>query len=159
MSKQIDGQSLIQIIRLLGELAAFGLSSEQYEFLKESADLNRNEIDGVLSDADKAYEVIKDLAMQGYDFSGKPASKEELIQTAQTGDRMIFRVVFPSDSDLKLNEYTDGRNDLFDLLLANSEVSIGENYGLYYKSLFTAIPFVVEGDIPSDYAPIESLYI
>ena len=148
--KQIDGQDIIQMIRLLGELTAAGLSEEQYRFLGESADLKRWDVDGILANADNAYEVIKDLAANGYVFSDKPATKEELKQVARTEDRVVQRIVFPSDSDLDFDEYSESKNDVFNTLLTDDEVSLGATYGLYYRPLLSGIPFVAEGDIPSD---------
>lgn len=49
----------IQFPRLLAEIRACGLTKEQYQFLKESMDLNRNEIDELLQRAEVAWGGIK----------------------------------------------------------------------------------------------------
>lgn len=150
MFKQIEGKQVIDFIKLLGELRRIGLTSVQETALKEEMNLGQEEIDNILLNAGEAYETINKLSEEGYKFSGESVTDEELEEILETEDRMIRQVVFPSDSELGLDNYTEERNDLFNKLLVDDEVVIGESYGLYYQSLFSTIPFVAEGDIPSN---------
>lgn len=144
MFKQIEGKQVIDFIKILGELRRIGLTSVQETALKEEMNLGQEEIDNILLNAGEAYETINKLSEEGCKFSGESVTDEELEEILETGDRMIRRVVFPSDSELGLDNY------LFNKLLVDDEVVIGESYGLYYQSLFSTIPFVAEGDIPSN---------
>lgn len=50
----------IQFPRMLAELRANGLTSEQYEFLNESMDLDREQVDEILERAEVVWQEIKD---------------------------------------------------------------------------------------------------
>lgn len=49
----------IQFPRLLAEIRAVGLTSQQYADLARSMDLSKNQIDAVLARAEVAFEQIK----------------------------------------------------------------------------------------------------
>lgn len=148
--KQIEGTDVILFIRLLGELCACGLSDKQYVFLKNSADMDYDSVNEVLKRADASYEIIKDLAAAGYQMENRAATREELKEIAVTEDRIVKRIVFPSDSDLEICDYTEDKNDLVETCLTDDIVTLGEVYGLEYECLFSTIPLIASGDIPSD---------
>jgi hypothetical protein len=50
----------IQFPRLLAELRAQGLTPEQYEFLNESMDVDRDQVDEILERAEEVWQQIKD---------------------------------------------------------------------------------------------------
>lgn len=50
----------IQFPRLLAELRAIGLTPEQYEFLNESMDVDREQVDEILERSEVVWQEIKD---------------------------------------------------------------------------------------------------
>jgi len=50
----------IQFPRLLAELRAIGLTPEQYEFLNESMDCDRDMVDEILERSEVVWQKIKD---------------------------------------------------------------------------------------------------
>lgn len=57
---EIRTDDVVRFVRLLGELNASGLTDEQFLFLSESAELDREEVESILERADEMYEAIKD---------------------------------------------------------------------------------------------------
>lgn len=150
--QKIAGTELLQFIRLLGELRAVGLTPEQISFLESSADLNSQQVEAILEQADNAYEVIKDLFREGYMLlpAQTVASQVDLQSACLTNDGILQAIVFPTPESLGLTEYTEERNDLFENLLVGTQCSTGEKEGMDYTCLLSDIPFFMHVDIPMD---------
>ena len=54
-----QGNGRVQQIRVLGELAACGLTKAQYAFLSKSAGMSQKQVQAVLRAADDDYDQIK----------------------------------------------------------------------------------------------------
>lgn len=150
--QQISGTTLIQFIRVLGELNAAGLTAEQFHFLNKSAELTPEEVRSILQAADAAYETIKDLVSEGYRVihPGSTLTSKNIEAACIKNDGIVQAIVFPGDDELGLNEYSEATNSLFECLLVGNQVSTGETAGLEYNCLFSELPFIASVDIPEE---------
>jgi hypothetical protein len=148
--KKINGQDILQFIRVLAELNACGLTDEQVKFLEESADIQALDLKSYLDKAEEAYELIKDLIRQGYKIISRPLTDKEILEAYYEKDKLVQGIIFITTDELECEEHTDELNDLMDTIVLNDKGTLGGDYGLTYRPLIDNIPFWIEGGLNSD---------
>lgn len=140
MDKRLNGIEIINMVRLLAELRACGLSEEQLGFLKESADLDKTQVSDILYRAEEMYEYIKDLIKEGYWVTKLPISDEEILKREEVQIICDIPIEY-------IGDHTNEMNETMDELILSNKGSLGYNEGLIYKPIIKGIPFKVYADL------------
>ncbi len=149
--KEIDSYTLINFIELLHVLHEVGLPDWHYGPLEDSG-LDMEKVDALLEQATEMYKSMMELKKNGYHFlpPNQTLSKEQLEKVCKEKEGYVKGVAFVSTNQLDVGEISEKNNVLFNNLLVGEANDIGEEHGLYYYSLFSNLPFVIEGDLTKD---------
>ncbi len=141
--KQLRSDRTIAFAQVLFALQKAGLTERQYAVL-EMIGYTSESVDGILEAAKENHEALKVLIEDGY----KLLPEGQTIQAEQLQNGELVKVIgFVAASTLDQGGISDDNQELFVRTVVDEEYSLGENQAVKYTSLFSFLPYVIEGDL------------